>query len=216
MSLTLRYMTLDDIPQVVEIDRQAFSTPWTPRSYTYEINESSHSYMVVLEQETVAPPAPTPKGLRRWWHRLTQNGASTPQTQRSVIAYGGLWNIMDEAHISTIAVRPELRGHGYGEIVLAAMVQRALNLTAEYIVLEVRMSNAVAQNLYLKHGFIVAGVKRNYYRDDSEDAYDMRLMITDKVRADYPPRFAALMTARTVTNYYTHTPHPRESVAKGR
>jgi len=216
MSLTLRYMTLDDIPQVVEIDRQAFSTPWTPRSYTYEISESSHSYMVVLEQESAAPPAPTPHGLKRFWQRVTHTNPPAPAPLRRVIAYGGLWNILDEAHISTIAVRSDLRGHGYGEIVLAGMVQRALNLTAEYIVLEVRVSNVIAQNLYHKHGFESVAVKRNYYRDDSEDAYDMRLIMTDTVRKEYPARFVALMTARSVTNHYTHTPHPRESTHKGR
>ncbi len=216
MSLTLRYMTLDDIPQVVEIDRQAFSTPWTPRSYAYEISESSHSYMVVLEQESAAPPAPEPNGIQRFWQRVTHATPAPSAPLRHVIAYGGLWNILDEAHISTIAVRPELRGHGYGEVVLAGMVQRALNLTAEYIVLEVRVSNTVAQNLYLKHGFERFAVKRNYYRDDSEDAYDMRLIINDTVRKEYPARFAALMTAKGVINHYTHTPHPRESTHKGR
>lgn len=209
MTLTLRYMTLDDIPEVISIDRQAFSTPWTARSYTYEVHESSHSYMLVLEHST--PQAAPPRGLRGWWQRIRANGSAPAPAAHTILAYGGLWNILDEAHVSTIAVRADQRGNGYGELVLAAMVQRALNLTAEYVVLEVRVSNVVAQNLYLKHGFESVAVKRSYYRDDNEDAYDMRLMLTDAVRAEYPARYQTILQKHQAVDVYTTTPHPRES-----
>src|SRR5690606_20053697 len=110
-----------------------------------------------------------------------------------VVGYGGLWYIAGEGHISTIATHPDHRGLGYGEILLAAMIQRAITLQAEYIVLEVRVTNTIAQNLYRKYEFEIFGTKPNYYRLDNEDAYDMRLDLTDKAMiARFKRRFAAI------------------------
>lgn len=206
MTLTLRYMTLDDIPQVMEIEHSAFTSPWSSRSYAYEATESTHSYMLVVEGEQTLPHPP---GWRRWFNRLT--GSRTAGNQRQILAYGGLWNILDEAHVSTIAVNKQHRGKSYGELALAAMVRKSIALGAEYIVLEVRVSNIVAQNLYLKYGFKNVGVKRNYYRDDNEDAYDMRLMLDDEYNTTMIPRFDALLAKLNVQDRYTTTPPPRVS-----
>ena len=81
-----------------------------------------------------------------------------------ILGYGGLWKIEGEAHISTIAIHPANRGLGYGEILLAGMFGKALQLNAEFIVLEVRVSNSVAQALYKKYGFNRVARKKNYYR----------------------------------------------------
>ncbi|NJL56730.1 GNAT family N-acetyltransferase [bacterium] len=126
MSLTLRYMTTRDIGQVVEIDRAAFATPWSPRSYAYELQDSAYSHMVVLEDSIPAASSSLMQAVRRVLQRGVQpvNGANSPTQGGRVLAYGGLWRIADEAHISTIATHPETRGQGYGEIVLAAMIRR--------------------------------------------------------------------------------------------
>lgn len=203
MTLALRYMRLADVPQVVTIDRVAFSTPWSARSYAYEVSESNYSYMVVLEHSQEQPLT--------GWKRLIRgfNGHNHHQ-RHTIISYGGLWHIMDEAHISTIATHPDWRGQGYGELVLAAMIQRAQMLNACYIVLEVRVSNLTAQNLYHKYGFEIVDTKRRYYRDNDEDAYDMRLNLEDPVIvAQFEALYREVKTRHVFTDDYTQTPRPR-------
>src|SRR5262245_20979423 len=126
MKLTLRYMNVQDIPQVVAIDRLSFDLPWSERSYTYEITEANYSHMVVLEKDNESERA---SGWRRWLPRL--NGR---HPAGNIVGYGGLWNIMSEAHISTIAIHPDYRGRGWGEILLAGMVRRSITLHAGFVV----------------------------------------------------------------------------------
>ncbi len=168
-SLTLRYMTPADIAQVVLIDNQSFDPPWSARSYSYEISESSYSHMVVLERKIESDEV---SGWRRILRGL--NGQAV-DNQSLIVGYGGLWSIVDEGHISTIAAHPGWRGHGFGEILLAGMVRKAITLGAAYIVLEVRVSNTIAQKLYAKYEFETTSTKARYYRNNNEDAYEMRL-----------------------------------------
>lgn len=172
MSLRLRPMHMSDIPQVLAIEQASFVPPWSARSYAYEIGESTYSHMALLEDCT--PERRLPR-WRRWLERIA--GASSTHPAGRVVGYGGLWFIGGEGHISTIASHPELRGRGYGEIVLAGMLLRSLWLGADYVILEVRVSNSVAQKLYSKYGFVVEGIKPKYYQSNNEDAYDMRLQI---------------------------------------
>ncbi|MBC8099827.1 MAG: GNAT family N-acetyltransferase [Armatimonadetes bacterium] len=199
MSLTLRPMQLQDVSQVVAIDRVAFSTPWSARTYTYEIDEAENSHMLTVEYLVSPPPA---RGLRRVIHQFLPP-APTPYT---VVAYGGLWRFMDEAHISTIASHPQWRGQGYGELALAAMIRRAYLLNAGYIALEVRLSNHAAQQLYIKYGFTIYATKQRYYRDNGEDAYDMRLTLSRAAWAEFEQRFRALQAQRGFTDIYSAPP----------
>lgn len=196
MSLTLRYMRLADIPAVIAIDKQSFDPSWSEKSYAYEITESTYSHMVVLEQSSAAHPV-------SGWRRLLR-GAIAPADD-TILGYGGLWNIADEGHISTIAVHPDQRGHGYGEVLLLAMIQRAITLGAGYIILEVRVSNSVAQHMYLKHGFVIEELKPKYYQSNQEDAYAMRLEL--RANPGYLTRFATvyrdLKTRHTLTDDFT-------------
>lgn len=196
MTLHLRYMTARDIPEVVDIDRQSFDMPWSARSYAFEVTESTYSHMVVLEVRT----QPEPAGLRRLWKRAA---SSAPQS--AIGAYGGLWFIAGEAHISTIASAPPFRGRGWGEIALAAMVRRSLTLHASHIVLEVRVSNVVAQRLYAKYGFQTMGIKQRYYSNNGEDAYDMRLELNHApdYGAKFEERWAALQARHRFDDAYT-------------
>ena len=202
MSLNLRYMRTADVARVVSIDRDAFSTPWSPRSYAYEVGESTYSHMVVLERSE----ARQVQGWRRLLRGLS--GAETKELVTEVIAYGGLWNIMDEAHISTIATAVEARGNGYGELLLAAMIERSITLDATYVVLEVRVSNTVAQNLYEKYDFEITDRKKNYYRDNGEDAFDMRLDLTPETIPRFRERFAAIKARHPMTDFYTDSQRP--------
>jgi ribosomal-protein-alanine N-acetyltransferase len=196
ISLTLRYMTSRDIPDVVEIDRQSFDMPWSARSYTFEIGESTYSHMVVLETRTEATRA----GMARLWRRSPRDEAVL-----ALGAYGGLWFIAGEAHISTIASAPLQRGRGWGELVLAAMIRRSITLHATHVVLEVRVSNAVAQRLYVKYGFQTVGVKPHYYSNNGEDAYDMRLELASNpaYATQFAERWAALKALHRFNDSYS-------------
>ncbi len=175
----LRYMGLYDIPQVLEIDRLSFPLPWSARSYTFEINDNKDGHMIVLEAR--AEPRP-PRGLIGVFQRLSGQ-APAPL----IVGYGGFWLIDGESHISTIAVHPDYRGQGLGELLLAGMLGRGIALKASYSVLEVRVSNENAINLYRKYEYEVVGRRKKYYRDNNEDAFLMHVAPLDEA---YGARFA--------------------------
>lgn len=205
MSLTLRYMQASDVQEVAYIDRVSFDPPWPPRSYLYEINESTYSYMVTLEQRQ-------PRIVKHWqrWLRALRGLNGRVPDQAVVVGYGGLWKIADEAHISTIAIHPDYRGRGYGEILLSGMCNRSAALGAGYIVLEVRAGNTIAQNLYRKYGFTVFGVKPEYYRSNNEDAFDMRLYLTEEGALETLRRHYETLHERVIfQDAFSYSPHPR-------
>lgn len=109
-----------------------------------------------------------------------------------MVGYAGMWVIAGEAHISTIAVHPELRGRGLGEVLLNGLLHRAIALHGDYSVLEVRVSNESAKSLYLKYGYEVVGTRKDYYRDNNEDALLMHLAPLDE---KYKGRLVALTEA---------------------
>ena len=90
-----------------------------------------------------------------------------------IIGFGGVWLILDEGHITNIAVHPEFRGIGAGDMIVKALIELCKQERISSITLEVRVSNKAAQNLYKKHGFIEAGIRKNYYADTKEDAIIM-------------------------------------------
>ncbi|MCY3832396.1 MAG: ribosomal protein S18-alanine N-acetyltransferase [Chloroflexi bacterium] len=177
-------MRLSDIQQVATIDASCFEPPWSSDSYAFEIKESTVSHMVVLDRCPELPP-PATQRQNGWLSQLSGllRGHRGPSNGRGdIVGYGGLWKIEGEAHISTIATHPNCRGNGFGEILLAGMFGKALRLNADFIVLEVRVSNAVAQSLYQKYGFSRFGRRRNYYRSDNEDAWEMRVTLDVETR----------------------------------
>lgn len=210
MTLTLRYMKIPDVKQVSAIDHLSFEPPWPLDSYHFEINQSTVSHMVVVEECIPATNGASPTEQNGIWDRITRwlHSDSTP-TNRKIVGYGGLWKIADEAHVSTIATHPEARGNGYGEILLAGMFGKAYQLGADYIVLEVRVSNHVAQKLYNKYGFTRHGVKKRYYRSDNEDAYDMRVIFDEDLVTQYHQLYKMLQNKRHFVDEYTEAPHPR-------
>lgn len=146
--ILIRQMRVIDIPAVMEIDRLSFPMPWSARSYEAEILKNEQSHFFVAE--------PT-----------------AGETDFQLVGYVGYWFIIDEAHISTIAVHPQWRGMGVGEKLLLAALDDALTVGATEASLEVRISNEVAQRLYRKYGFVETGTRKFYYRDNGEDALIM-------------------------------------------
>lgn len=94
-----------------------------------------------------------------------------------VFAYAGAWVVIDEGHVTNVAVRPDMRGKGCGKAVLRALIRELLSLDVRYMTLEVRISNTPAISLYKRLGFKKAGVRKGYYEDNREDAY---IMVTDR------------------------------------
>lgn len=191
-------MQLEDIPAVLAIDQQSFPLPWSAASYRYELTQNQNSHFVVAVRQVPAPPpAPNPRGWRQrlagWLGGSGPAGAPPDplpgRTERQVVGYSGFWYILDEAHVSTIAVHPDWRGQGVGERLLVAMLEQALDLGAVTATLEVRVSNTPAQNLYRKYHFEVVGRRRRYYRDNGEDA----LLMTAALAAGYREQMRRLL-----------------------
>lgn len=141
--LCFRMMTVDDIPAIVALEQQAFTMPWSAKAFYNEIKRNQFARYMVMEQNGV------------------------------ILGYGGLWTIMDEAHITNIAVREEYRGKKLGARLLHEMQKTAAFLGMNRMTLEVRVSNEIAQRLYRKFGFQDAGVRPGYYSDNQEDALIM-------------------------------------------
>lgn len=141
--LEFRLMQLDDIPDVLEIEHEAFTLPWTEEAFRNELTLNHFAKYMIMEL----------------------NGQA--------IGYAGMWTIMDEAHITNIAVREAFRGRKLGDRLLDELMQTASYLGMERMTLEVRVTNRVAQSLYEKKGFKPAGIRKGYYSDNNEDAVIM-------------------------------------------
>jgi ribosomal-protein-alanine N-acetyltransferase len=92
-----------------------------------------------------------------------------------IVGFIGLWYMADEIHVINLAVHPDFRRRGIGELLLVNAIELSMNLKAILITLEVRVSNLAAQALYLEYGFSKRGVRRAYYLDNREDAAIMTL-----------------------------------------
>ena len=143
MRIILREMTEKDIDAVLEIEKASFTTPWSRESFQKEIVENALAVYIVAEVDNV------------------------------VTGYGGLWKILDEGHITNVAVSREFRGKGIGDALVMGIVDYCDRTGIPNITLEVRESNQVARNLYKKHGFVDAGKRPGYYSDNNEDAIIM-------------------------------------------
>lgn len=145
-NFSLRTMVAEDIPQVLEIEKEAFPTPWSQYAFKCEIEDNGFAYYLVV----------------------------TPAEDISnVVGYGGMWIIIDEAHITNVAVATAYRGHHAGRLLMKGLCQLALSKGAVKMTLEVRESNEIAQNLYKQMGFAPSGIRPGYYADNQEDAIIM-------------------------------------------
>ncbi|MEG6616613.1 ribosomal protein S18-alanine N-acetyltransferase [Peptococcaceae bacterium 1198_IL3148] len=143
MEIKLIEMDLSHLPEVLSIEKVSFPTPWSQQAFIYEILQNNFSYYVVA-----------------------LDGAK-------VVGYGGMWLILDEAHITNIAVSPSSRGKKVGLMLMKHLMKKAVEFGAVRMTLEVRPSNDIARNLYKKLGFEERGLRKNYYNDTHEDAIIM-------------------------------------------
>jgi ribosomal-protein-alanine N-acetyltransferase len=180
LAYIIRPMEKGDIAQVTEIDREAFPTQWPPANYRQEMKNQLAYYIVVIDDsrtiaESEARPPKRGFSLTAWlapWLKpgYARNEFAPGNTRQCIVGFSGIWMMTDEAHITNIAVSEAYRGRGIGGLLLIATIDLARELKASSMTLEVRASNAVAQNLYSKYGFEKAGIRKGYYLDNREDA----------------------------------------------
>jgi ribosomal-protein-alanine N-acetyltransferase len=149
---TLKYrpMNLEDISRVHEIDVLSFSLPWPEKSFQFELTQNPSTIAIVNE---LIPPGAMP----------------------IIIGMVVVWIMIDEAHIATIAIDPQFRGHGIGKKLLAETLRQSIQRGAVLATLEVREHNHITQQMYQKFGFEIVGRRPKYYQDTNEDAVLMTL-----------------------------------------
>ena len=184
-----------DIPQVMDIERQSFPAMWPQTVYQRELKNKLARYLVAYEpidaeREAGQPPDGEASGrgigelIRRFF-----GGLPAPARER-ILGVVGLWCMMGEGHIVTIAVRAEERRQSIGELLLLAALEAAREASQDVVTLEYRFSNRPARALYDKYGFRQVGVRARYYSDNQEDAV---LMTTPPLRS---PEFRELLAQR--------------------
>lgn len=141
--VTLRRMTLRDIDNVLVVERRSFTAPWSRQAFMTELLDNQFARYIVAEHDG------------------------------HIVGYAGIWLIVDEGHVTNIAVDPDYRGYHLGETLLRTLMAVCVRNGGRRITLEVRVTNNVAQNLYRKLGFEGAGIRRGYYTDNREDALIM-------------------------------------------
>lgn len=136
-------MCLDDLEGVLEIETLSFSTPWSRQSFLHEILENERAVYLVYKEFG------------------------------KVLGYVGMWVVLDEGHITNLAVHPSYRQRGVGRGLIQRLEEVGRERGVRHLTLEVRKSNMPAQNLYREVGFTSVGVRRQYYLDNMEDAIIM-------------------------------------------
>lgn len=145
MKFTIRKMTLEDVPSVIDLDRKSFSLPWPERSFRFELTANPASRCWVAELDG------------------------------KIVGMIVVWLIIDEAHVATLATHPDFRRRGVGTKLLSHSLRYMMDEGARSSFLEVRESNISAQELYRKFGYEASGRRPRYYKDNDEDAVLMNL-----------------------------------------
>ena len=143
-TVIINKMSTEDIDGVIKIEESAYGDHhWSKDSFLNELHNE----------------------LARYYALHTPDG--------QLAGYAGCWHILDEAHITTIAIAPEYRKRYYGQALLKAIIEDCYKEKIKYITLEVRVSNTPASNLYSKYGFTSFGTRKKYYQNNNEDALIM-------------------------------------------
>jgi ribosomal-protein-alanine N-acetyltransferase len=166
MRYILRPMEPGDVPVVAAIDRLSFPTPWPASAFQHELKREQAYYHVLLKPDEDAPVS-SGRGWGRWLQQLFE-----PAREERIVGYVGFRLQDGEGHITTIAVHPDFRRRGFGELLLLVALDKMVRLGVDVATLEMRPSNGVAYQLYRKYGFEVGRRQRRYYRD-GEDAWVM-------------------------------------------
>ncbi len=139
----IRAMQLADLDEIMEIEKDIFTSPWAKENYAYELSENPHAnyYVYLIEDE--------------------------------IVAYCGCWCLFEQAQITTIGVHPTHRNKGIAKKLMDKIITETVRLGCETLSLEVRVSNNKAINLYKQYQFEIINIRKSYYKDNNEDAYLM-------------------------------------------
>lgn len=143
MVLQIKPMRLEDLEAVMEIEEKCFILPWSKLSFLHELLDNERAYYYVAVRD------------------------------QQILGYIGMWIVLDEGHITNLAVHPSYRRQGVGRALLKNLAFEGKKMGLNYLTLEVRISNLPAQILYKEVGFVEAGVRPGYYQDNREDALIM-------------------------------------------
>jgi ribosomal-protein-alanine N-acetyltransferase len=146
------------LPAVLALDRSSLGGLWTAEGYQREMASPNSDLLVLVQAATV-------ESLQT----LTLANSTVAPKGLAVIGMGCLWAIVDEAHITTLAIDPDYHRRHLGQLMLAQLMVAARTRQLTHATLEVRISNRAAIKLYEKFGFQVAGQRKKYYQD-GEDA----------------------------------------------
>jgi ribosomal-protein-alanine N-acetyltransferase len=162
--LALRAMRPADVPAVMAIERAAFDTGWAPTAFERELSTNQMARYIVLAR-----------------------GEGEAET---LIGFAGLWLMLDEAHVVTVALAPAERRRGLGRLLVHGLVTLAMESGMSVATLECRVSNDVARALYGRYGFYEVGMRKKYYSDNGEDGV---IMTTELLASEaYERRLAKL------------------------
>ena len=138
-------MSFNDVERVEEIEKLCFSIPWSQKQFIDELSLNSHAHYHVIKHK------------------------------QQIVGYMGLWKIIDEGHITNIAINPNFKRMGFGSFLLKHVLDFCISENINSLTLEVRKSNTPAIELYKKYGFAESGIRKAYYSDNNEDAIIMWL-----------------------------------------
>ncbi|MBD2465011.1 ribosomal protein S18-alanine N-acetyltransferase [Oscillatoria sp. FACHB-1407] len=180
--LTLKPLTEDLLSAAIALDQQCFGGLWTIEGYQREL-DSPFSDLLVLQRDSSSTSPTTPKIPEHYSSPLYPSNASPinsvtpcpphsplPTPHSPLLGLGCLWAILEEAHITILAIHPDYQRQGLGQFLLYRLLIAAWQRKLEWVTLEVRVSNQAAIALYQKFGFEIVGQRRNYYPDTGEDA----------------------------------------------
>lgn len=145
--LIISKMFLEDIDCIMEIEVLCFSIPWSREAFQSEITTNNLAEYIVARLDG------------------------------KIVGYAGMWKILDEGHITNIAVHPDVQRQKIGTRMVEELIQLAKQYNIEKLTLEVRESNTLAQGLYKNFGFEVLGIRKKYYEDNKEDALIMWMVM---------------------------------------
>ncbi len=174
--LKLQPLTEQQLPAVVELDQKCLGGMWKIDGYRREI-DSPNSDLLIWKRETTPKNQEQTEKFQIPTIELDESEEPLPE----VVGLGCSWAILEEAHITILAVHPDYQGQGLGQALLFALLVSAWERKLERATLEVRVSNQVAIKLYEKFGFQEAGCRKRYYQDTGEDA-----LILWRNRLHYP------------------------------
>jgi len=178
LKVRIEPMRVADLPEVHAVERASFDTPWPPEAYRSELETNRLAQYLVV------------------------------RAGDEIIGFGGMWLMVDEAHIITFAIHPQWRRQHIGDRLLLAMLDIAIDAGANETTLEVRLSNLPARRLYEKFGFRPVGLRPRYYSDNGEDAL---IMTTDQLRD--PPMRERIARLRAAIDEAPSPVHPSDREA---